>query len=64
MVRSINDLAKQMGKQTVAEFVENTRIIDLLVELGVDYAQGYVIGKPKPLEELVDELLTDKRSVG
>lgn len=64
MVRSINDLAKQMGKQTVAEFVENSRIIDLLVELGVDYAQGYVIGKPKPLEELVDELLTDKRSVG
>ncbi|NUW66066.1 EAL domain-containing protein [Vibrio coralliilyticus] len=64
MVRSINDLAKQMGKQTVAEFVENSRIIDLLVELGVDYAQGYVIGKPKPLEELVDELLADKRSVG
>ena len=57
MVRSINDLAKQMGKQTVAEFVENTRIIDILVELGVDYAQGYWIGKPKPLEELVDELL-------
>nr|WP_275658461.1 EAL domain-containing protein [Vibrio sp. Isolate25] len=63
MVRSINDLAKQMGKKTVAEFVENSRIIDLLVELEVDYAQGYVIGKPKPLEELVDELLTDKHSV-
>nr|WP_240457338.1 bifunctional diguanylate cyclase/phosphodiesterase [Vibrio neptunius] len=63
MVRSINDLAKQMGKKTVAEFVENNRIIDLLVELGVDYAQGYVIGKPKPLEALVAELLNNKRSV-
>lgn len=56
MVRSINDLARQMGKQTVAEFVENAQIIELLMELGVDYAQGYVIGKPKPLAELVSEL--------
>jgi len=56
MVRSINDLARQMGKQTVAEFVENAQIIEQLMELGVDYAQGYVIGKPKPLAELVSEL--------
>jgi len=57
MVRSINDLAKQMGKRTVAEFVENSQIIEQLMELGVDYAQGYVIGKPKPLAELVSELI-------
>ncbi|WP_317918022.1 ABC transporter substrate binding protein [Vibrio sp. MACH09] len=56
MVRSINDLAKQMGKRTVAEFVENSDIIANLIELGVDYAQGYVISKPKPLNELVEEL--------
>ncbi|MCZ8497571.1 EAL domain-containing protein [Vibrio lentus] len=49
MVCSINDLAKQMGKHTVAEFVENTVIIDKLIELGVNYAQGYIIGRPKPL---------------
>lgn len=55
MVRSINDLAKQMGKKTVAEFVENAAIIDKLIELGVDYGQGYIIGKPKPLAELVAE---------
>ncbi|MGB1319517.1 MAG: EAL domain-containing protein [Vibrio gallaecicus] len=60
MVRSINDLAKQMGKRTVAEFVENTQIIDRLMELGVDYAQGYIIGKPKPLAELVEELIREK----
>ncbi|USD41111.1 EAL domain-containing protein [Vibrio sp. SCSIO 43135] len=56
MVRAINDLAQQMGKKTVAEFVENTQIIDKLQELGVNYAQGYIIGKPKPLAELVAEL--------
>lgn len=57
MVRSINDLAKQMGKITVAEFVENTDIIDKLVELGVDYGQGYIIGRPKPIQQLADELM-------
>lgn len=60
MVRSINDLAKQMGKYTVAEFVENTQVIDKLLELGVNYAQGYIIGKPKPLEELVEELQQER----
>ena len=63
MVRSINDLAKQMGKRTVAEFVESTQIIDLLMELGVDYAQGYVIGKPKPLADLVDELMLESKTL-
>ncbi len=60
MVRSINDLAKQMGKHTVAEFVENTQIIDKLRELGVNYAQGYIIGRPKPLAELVEELRQER----
>lgn len=60
MVRSINDLAKQMGKHTVAEFVENTQIIDKLIELGVNYAQGYIIGRPKPLAELVEELQQER----
>ena len=59
MVRSINDLAKQMGKLTVAEFVESPQIIEKLLELGVNYAQGYVIGHPKPLPELVQELMEE-----
>ncbi|CAK3186257.1 diguanylate cyclase [Vibrio crassostreae] len=62
MVRSINDLAKQMGKHTVAEFVENTQIIDKLIELGVNYAQGYIIGRPKPLAELVEELRQERET--
>lgn len=52
MVRSINEVGHVMGKKTIAEFVENKQIFDLLNELGVDYAQGYGIAKPVPLDEL------------
>lgn len=54
LVRSINDIAHAMGKQTVAEFVENAEILAELNELGVDYAQGYLLGKP----ELVSDVLS------
>lgn len=56
MVRSINDIAHAMGKETVAEFVENERIWELLGELGVDYAQGFGIGRPQPLGEFMPKL--------
>jgi EAL domain-containing protein (putative c-di-GMP-specific phosphodiesterase class I) len=36
--------------ETVAEFVENDAIVEVLRELGVDYAQGYGICPPQPLE--------------
>jgi len=52
MVKSINEVGHVMGKKTIAEFVENEQIFNLLSDLGVDYAQGYGIGKPVPLEEL------------
>ena len=50
LVRSINDVGKVMGKQTIAEFVENENIMKSLQSLGVDYAQGYGIAKPVPIE--------------
>ncbi len=53
MVKSINEVAHVMGKKTIAEFVENQKILNLLNELGVDYAQGYGIAKPVPLEKLL-----------
>lgn len=53
MVRSINDVAKAMGMETVAEFVENTDIKIELGKMGVDYAQGYGIAMPAPLDEYV-----------
>jgi diguanylate cyclase (GGDEF)-like protein/PAS domain S-box-containing protein len=52
MVRSINEIAHLTGKITIAEFVENADILMLLKDLGVDFAQGYHIGKPKPIDEI------------
>jgi len=37
-----------MGKKTIAEFVEDGETLAILGEYGVDYAQGYFIGKPLP----------------
>lgn len=53
MVRSINEIGHVMGKQTIAEFVEDEATLDLLREIGVDFVQGYGIGRPAPLEESV-----------
>ncbi len=50
LVKSINDIGHVMGKKTIAEFVENEAIRQALREIGVDYAQGYHIGKPAMVE--------------
>ena len=55
MVKSINELGHMMGKKTVAEYVENKAILDKLGEIGVDYAQGYYIEKPRLLSEIVSQ---------
>jgi diguanylate cyclase (GGDEF)-like protein/PAS domain S-box-containing protein len=54
MVRSISDVAHSMGKMTIGEFVEDETILDALGELGVDYAQGYAIGRPQPVDTLLN----------
>ena len=51
-VQAINEIGHAMGKQTIAEFVENEKILSALHELGVDFAQGYLFAAPKPLDEL------------
>jgi EAL domain-containing protein (putative c-di-GMP-specific phosphodiesterase class I) len=53
MVKSIHDIGCLMGKQTVAECVESQAILALLREIGVHYAQGYAIGYPVPLDQLL-----------
>ena len=60
MVQAINEVGHVMGKKTIAEFVENNLILELLTKLGVDYAQGYGIGKPVPIAELFSPLPTEK----
>ena len=54
MVKSINDMGQIMGKQTIAEFVENEDIFNQLHEIGTNFAQGYLLGKPRPLDEKAD----------
>jgi EAL domain-containing protein (putative c-di-GMP-specific phosphodiesterase class I) len=49
MVKSINELGHAMGKRTIAEFVESREIMEKLLEIGVDYVQGYGIARPEPL---------------
>jgi diguanylate cyclase (GGDEF)-like protein/PAS domain S-box-containing protein len=46
MVRAMNDIAHALGKLTVAEFVETEEALDVLARLGVDYVQGYHLGRP------------------
>ena len=55
MVEMITKTAKIMQKQVVAEFVESAAILDELRQIGVDYAQGYAIGKPVPVLTLWEE---------
>ena len=47
LVQSMNNIAHTLGKKTVAEFVENAGLLKVLRELGIDYGQGYYLGKPK-----------------
>ncbi len=53
MVKSIHEIGCLMGKQTVAEFVESQAIVDQLREIGVHYAQGYAVGHPMPLDQVL-----------
>jgi diguanylate cyclase (GGDEF)-like protein/PAS domain S-box-containing protein len=48
MVEAINHIGHVMGKHTIAEFVENGRILKALRDIGVDFAQGYGVAKPRP----------------
>lgn len=45
-----------MGLATIAEFVESESTAALLRRFGVDYAQGYALGKPRPLAEILEEV--------
>lgn len=47
MVEVINHIGHVMGKRTIAEFVESPQIEQALLEIGVDFAQGYVIERPQ-----------------
>lgn len=52
MVRAMVEVARGLGKQTIAEFVGCEETVQLLSNYGVDYAQGYHIGKPFAISEI------------
>jgi EAL domain-containing protein (putative c-di-GMP-specific phosphodiesterase class I) len=56
MIRAISQLARAMSLVTVAEFVETEEIRTRIASLGVDYGQGFAIGRPMPLAEVLEQL--------
>ncbi len=54
MVKSINEIGHVMNMKTIAEFVENDEIKGMVREIGIDYGQGFGIGKPIAFAELLD----------
>lgn len=59
-VRAIVELARGLGIETVAEYVEDGLVAAELKRLGVDYAQGYAFGKPHPLKDILQQLAADE----
>ncbi len=56
MVQAIAQLARSMSIVTVAEYVETEELRHRVAALGVDYGQGFAIGRPVPLQEMLAEL--------
>ena len=53
LVGNINDIGHLLGKKTIAEYAEDAGTLDVLNELGVDFAQGFGIHRPEPLDQLL-----------
>lgn len=53
-VRCFADVARLMGLKTVAEFVDNTEALNRLKVIGVDYAQGYLLHRPEPIDKMME----------
>ena len=53
MVETIVELAHKLEIETIAEYVSSKEILDIIKEIGIDYAQGFYIGKPERIEDLL-----------
>jgi len=53
VVKSINEIGHFMGKKTIAEYVEDDQVLEMLRDIGIDFAQGYGIEKKVPLTDLL-----------
>lgn len=55
MVKSINEIGHIMGLKTIVEHIETRAGLEKAASLGVDFAQGYFLGRPAPLQQLPDQ---------
>ena len=63
MVKAIHEMSAVLDKQTIAEYVENEAVVELLAEIGVDYGQGFHLGKPEPIDEFFNKQSLFKKLV-
>jgi diguanylate cyclase (GGDEF)-like protein len=56
MVQSIHSIAEAMKIKTIAEFVESAEVVELLQGIGVHYGQGFHLGRPVPIAEVINQL--------
>lgn len=63
MIRAISEVAQEMGIKTVAEYVENEKILRELRKVGVNLGQGYGIAKPMPMDALHEFYHYSRKSV-
>ncbi len=63
MVAAITQVAKVMDLETVAEYVENSETRELVTRLGVDCAQGFGIGRPVALDDVLLDLVGEVQDV-
>ncbi len=57
MVEAIHRIGRVLGIRVIAEGVENHEVLERMRDVGLDYAQGFVLGRPRPLEELAESSL-------
>ncbi len=64
MVRLIGEIGREAGMRTIAEYVKDGPALSLLAELGIDFAQGYYIGRPEamPSKKTIPIPLSSKKS--
>ncbi|MCU7933319.1 MAG: DUF1631 family protein [Candidatus Thiodiazotropha sp. (ex Dulcina madagascariensis)] len=63
MVISIMEIAHFMGKRVIAEYVSDASIGQALRDMGVDYAQGYHFGRPRPFADLLEEIANEHQRI-
>ena len=51
MVKSINEIGQVMGLKIIAEYVDNSDILEKFRQIGIDFAQGDAVGNPQPIDQ-------------